>query len=210
MGDAIAMQRTKTYSVMRFVTALCFHTVLPVTYHHTERLQGEAPFVAVSNHVHALDPAVVAYPFRKEQLFFLAKKELAKTPLVRKFLLVMHCVLVDRHHTDMEAMRTCMKILREKNGLVIFPEGTRHHEGQMEQIESGTGLIVMRSGAPVIPMYIDRPLRLFRRVHVYIGDPIPYDDLRAGGVNSVSCGQFNERLRETFRQLIAEAEKPAS
>ena len=51
----------------------------------------------------------------------------------------------------MAAMRNCMKAVKMKKILLIFPEGTRHHEGQMEHIESGASLIAMRSGAPIIP-----------------------------------------------------------
>ena len=120
-------------------------------------------------------------------------------------LIRLHCILVDRHNTDMEAMRACMKTLRNGQVLVIFPEGTRHHEGQMEQIESGASLIVMRGKAPVVPVYIDRPLRLLRPVHAWIGDPIPYEDLLAKGINVETCGEMNERMRDTFRKMIAEA-----
>ena len=76
-----------------------------------------------------------------------------------------HCIFVDRHATDMNAMRNCMKAIKMKKILLIFPEGTRHHEGQMEQIETGTALIAMRTKAPIIPIYIDRKLKI-GRAHV--------------------------------------------
>ena len=106
----------------------------------------------------------------------------------------------------MAAMRNCMKAIRMKKILLIFPEGTRHHKGQMEEIQNGTSLIAMRSGAPIIPMYIDRKLSFFRRTHMYVGEPIPYDDLAEKGINAETCEEMNERFRETFRRMIAEAE----
>ena len=119
----------------------------------------------------------------------------------------LHCILVDRHHTDMEAMRACMKALKMKKILVLFPEGTRHHEGQMEQIENGTSLIVLRGKAPLIPVYLDRPLKCFRRVHAWVGDPIEYGDLLEQGVNVDTCEQLNERMRTVFRRMKAEADQ---
>ena len=106
----------------------------------------------------------------------------------------------------MEAMRSCMKAVKMKKILLIFPEGTRHHEGQMEQIESGTALIAMRSKSPVIPIYFDRKLGFFHVTNLYVGEPIPYDDLLAEGINADTCERMNERMRETFRGMIRDAE----
>ena len=77
----------------------------------------------------------------------------------------------------------------------------------MEQIESGTALLAMRSKVPLIPIYIERKLSIFHLNHVYVGDPIPYDDLAAGGINAVSCEALNERIRETYRRVIADVKE---
>lgn len=208
MADIIREDDSGVYRVVRVITTIWLHVIMPVQYHHPERLKGETPFVVIANHQHALDPFVLAYPV-PSQCVFLGKKELAKNKLMAKFLYNMHCIPVDRHNGDMEAMRACMKTLRNKKALVIFPEGTRHHEGQMEQIENGTALIVMRGKVPLIPVYLDRKLRLFRRTHAWVGEPIFYDDLLAEGVNNETCEKLNERMRETFRKMIREGERKA-
>ena len=207
MGEAVSEGNSFLYSLGHVLARVLFHTVLPVKYHHAERIPGDPPFVMISNHVHALDPFVVAYPIRKHQAVFLGKKELAKNRFFRRVLTNLHTILVDRHNTDMGAMRECMKALKTGKPLVIFPEGTRHHEGQMEHIENGASLMIMRSRVPVIPMYISRPLKLFRRVDAWVGEPIGYEDLLASGINSETCEKMNERMRQTFRQLIRDAEK---
>ena len=207
MADVVAMENTRTYEFIRGLVWFVFHTFLPVKYHNEENLTKDRPAVIISNHVHALDPAIQAFPVKKEQCFFVGKKELGKNALAKKFLYRMHCILVDRHNSDLAAMRACVRVVKEGHVMTIFPEGTRHHEGQMEQIESGASLIVLRAKAPVVPMYIDRPLKLFRRVHVFIGKPIQYEDLLAEGVNKETCEKLNERFRQVFRKMIAEAEK---
>ncbi len=207
MTDPVREKKSILYSVAKGLSYIVFSVFLPVKFHHIERLKAEPPFVLISNHIHALDPVMLAYRIPKTQAVFLGKKELAKNGFVRSILNRVHCILVDRHHTDMEAMRSCMKAMKMKKVLVIFPEGTRHHEGQMEQIESGTSLIVLRSKVPVVPVYIDRKMGLFKKTNAYVGEPIPYDDLLAEGVNTETCEKMNERLRETFRRMIAEPEK---
>lgn len=199
-----AKRDTFLYEVGRVLAWVAVRLFIPVRYHGQEKLRGrKGPFVLISNHQHALDPVVLALCVR-EQCVFLAKKELAANGFLRWMFRQLHCIMVDRHNSDMEAMRACMQVIRDGRVLVIFPEGTRHHEGQMEQIENGTSLIVLRGGVPLIPVYIDRPLKLFRRCNAWVGEPIGYGDLLEQGTNRNSCEALNERMRETYRKMIAE------
>ena len=202
--EAVTEKRGILYEVTRALAHILFHTVMPVRFHNRERLLQDPPFVLIANHRHALDPIAMAMGIPKKQIVFLAKKELGKTKFTRNIMTRLHCILVDRHNVDMEAMRACMKAVKMKKILLIFPEGTRHHEGEMEQIETGTALIAMRSKAPVIPIYFDRKMCFFRVTNLYVGEPIPYDDLLAEGINTDTCERMNERMRQTFRKMISE------
>ena len=198
-------RRSVLYEVIRGISIALFHTLMPVKFYHRERVTGqETPYLLISNHQHALDPVVLALMVPKKQLYFLGKKELAKGPLMQRFFANVHCILVDRHNTDLDAMRACMKVIRQKKGLIIFPEGTRKHEGQMEQIENGTALIALRSRCPIIPVYIDRKLAFFRLTRVYAGEPIPWEDLAAEGINAETCERMNDRFREIYREMVRE------
>ena len=204
--DAVTDKKGILYEITRFLAIILFHTFMPVRFHNRERLDQEPPFVLIANHRHALDPIAMAMGIPKQQIVFLAKKELAGDSKFRANVLTrLHCILVNRHETDMEAMRACMKAVKMKKILLIFPEGTRHHEGEMEQIESGTALIAMRSKAPVIPIYFDRKLSWFKVTNLYVGEPIPYEDLLEKGINTETCEEMNERMRETFRNMIRKA-----
>ena len=205
--EPVTEKRTVIYEVARILAFFVFHTFLPVRFHHRERLEREKPYVMIANHNHALDPVAMAMGIKHDQICFLGKKELGGNRFLRWALAGLHCILVDRHNVDMEAMRACMKAVKMKKILLIFPEGTRHHEGQMEHIEAGTALISMRSRAPIIPIYFDRKLSLFRVTNLYVGEPIPYEDLLAEGINAETCEKMNERMRATFRQMIAETKK---
>lgn len=202
--EPVTGKRSILYEIARVLAMILFHTFMPVKCIHREKLDREAPYIVVANHLHALDPIVMAMHIRKRQIVFLGKKELGKGKLAENILTRMHCILVDRHNTDMNAMRNCMKAVKMKKILLIFPEGTRHHEGQMEQIESGTSMIVLRSKVPIVPIYFDRKLSLFKVTHMVVGDPIPADDLLAEGINTETCEKMNERLRETYRTMIRE------
>ena len=207
--EPVSERISPVYGLARFLARIVFHTVMPVTCHQRERLDAEAPYVLIANHRHALDPVAMAMFIPHRQICFLAKKELGRNRLVNRLLTSAHVIFVGRGDTDMAAMRNCMKAIRMKKILLIFPEGTRHHKGQMEEIQNGASLIALRSGAPIVPVYIGGKLGFFRRTHLYVGEPIPCDDLKARGINTETCGEMNERFRETFRSLAAQAEPAA-
>ena len=107
--EAVTEKRGILYEITRVLALILFHTLMPVRFHHKERLLQEPPFVLIGNHRHALDPIVMAMGIPRRQIVFLAKKELAgNSKFLRNVLTRLHCILVGRHNTDMEAMRSCM------------------------------------------------------------------------------------------------------
>ena len=203
MSEAQKPQRKKSrlYAFLRGLGDAAFHSVLPMKYHGAEKLQGEGSFIVIGNHQCWIDPVVMAVPVKKRQISLLAKKEIGAGGKLTKILDNMHVVLVNRHNTDMEAMRACMKVVREGHILGVFPEGTRHHKGVMEELETGVAMIALRSKVPLVPVYIAGKLRFFRTLHVYVGEEIPTEDLRAQGVNKESCELFLKRITQTYAEL---------
>ena len=196
--------RTPLYTAARVLAAVLFRTLCPVKYYHAERAGLDAPFIVISNHLSGLDPIVVGKPIKRYEVTFLGKKELVGNRFTHWLLTSLHMIIVDRHNSDMEAMRACMKAVREGEVLGIFPEGTRHHEGVMEHTEAGVGLIALRSGVPLLPMYIDCRARPFHRTRVWVGEVIPTEDLRAEGVNRQTAEQLMERIKEAYGRMQAE------
>ncbi len=196
-------KKSAIYGCLRVVAAAALNTILPVTYHNAERLDIEAPFIVMGNHLSMFDVVLAAYPIKRYQVRYIGKKELWKNPLLAKIWNSMHMIPVDRHNTDMEAMRACMRVTREGGVLGIFPEGTRHKQGVMDDLESGVALIALRSKVPLIPVYISGKLRLFRRLHVYVGEPILMDDLREQGVNTETCNLLLGRITSSYAALQA-------
>lgn len=194
-------KRSMIYSIALPIVSLIVKLFLPVRYHNVERLTGDAPFILMGNHQSMLDPVIAAIPVKRYQIRFIGKKELWKNKLIAKVFTSMNMIPVDRHNTDMEAMRACMRVTREGGILGIFPEGTRYHKGLMEELESGVALIAMRSRVPLIPVYITGKLKLFRRTDVYVGEPISMEDLREQGVNKETCELLLKRITATYAQM---------
>ena len=201
-------ERTFVYTLARIVACIGNHTIFPVRYHGRENFELKAPYIAMSNHNSAVDPLILAYPCKKYEFRFVGKKELVKNKFIGALLNKgLHMITVDRHNSDMAAMRLCMKTLREGYVLGIFPEGTRHHEDLMSEVETGAAVLALRAKAPILPVYIQSKPKLFRINHVYIGKPMDISDLAAQGFNTDVVEALCGRIRDTFLQMREDAGK---
>lgn len=195
---------SKVYSVVLAAAQVLLKSILPVKYHGLENVSNlEAPYILMANHTTMLDPFMMAVAIPKYQIRFIGKKELWKVKPFAWFANSIRAIPVDRHNTDMEAIRACMRVTREGHVLGIFPEGTRHHKGLMTELESGVAMIALRSKVPLVPVYIAGKLGLFRTLHVYVGKPILMDDLREMGINTETCQMLLGRITETYAALDA-------
>ena len=168
----------------------------------------DAPYIAMSNHNSALDPIILAYPCKRYEVRFVGKKELVKNKFVEKLLNKgLHMITVDRHNSDLAAMRLCVKTLRDGYVLGIFPEGTRHHDDLMQEVETGAAVLALRANVPILPVYISSKPRLFRVNHVYIGKPMDISDLVAQGFNTDTVNALCDRIRDTFLKMQKEHAK---
>ena len=183
---------------------ILFHSLCPVRYHGEKALNAmDGPYILIANHQSMLDPIVLGAGLPDRELTFLGKKEIMKNPVLSWAVRKLHMIPVDRHNMDMEAMRACMKALKQEEILGIFPEGTRHKAGVMQDLESGTAMIALRSGAPLVPALISRPLRLFRRTECWYCKPIETMDLRENGINKETCEALTKRITETYAAILA-------
>ena len=210
MSDSAAKQekeRTFVESLARVFSWLGGHTIFPVKYHDQENFALEAPYIVIANHQSWMDPLIVAKPCKQYEIRFVGKKELNKGKIVTNVLSKLHMITVDRHNTDLAAMRQCTKVLKEGKVLGIFPEGTRHHDVLMETVETGSAVLALRARVPLLPVYVRYKPRFLRMNHVYVGKPMDITDLCAQGFDAQTVEQLTQRIRTVFRQMQSDSEK---
>lgn len=207
--QAASAEKTPFYTMGRGIAWLITHAFFPIRYHHGERLEIDAPYILMSNHESLLDPFILACCCKKYEIRFLGKKELTKNKVLGWLVEKVHMIAVDRHNSDMAAMRKCTKVLKEGKVLGIFPEGTRHHDELMSTIESGTAVLALRAGVPLVPVYLGRKPKLFSVTDVWVGSPMNIQDLCADGFDSAHVQTLMERIKECFFALRDDTEKMA-
>ena len=112
--------------------------------------------VLVANHQSAADIPLLLSAFPRP-VGFLAKRELGEIPLFGKAMAAAGNLFVDR-----EDPRDAVRMLREAGArlrdgrlIVVFPEGTRSGDGSIGEFRPGAFYLAQKSGAPVVPVYID-------------------------------------------------------
>jgi len=159
--------------------AACYRTfsffVHPVRVIGRENIPQEGPVILCANHQSMQDPFVLA-SYTKRKISFMTKKESFDNPILRMVLNGVGAFPVARGENDISAVRTALKVLKDGGVLGIFPEGHRYTDGQMHEAANGISLIALRSGAKVVPAYIEGNFKSFKRLTVHIGSPVSLEE----------------------------------
>ncbi|MCF7787275.1 MAG: 1-acyl-sn-glycerol-3-phosphate acyltransferase [Prosthecobacter sp.] len=116
-----------------------------------EKLQFSGPAIIACNHVSFLDPPLVGIAF-DEMVYSFARKTLFDHPLAAKILRSWQVLPVDRDKPDAASLKAIIRLLRDGNKVIMFPEGTRSYDGVPQTAEAGVGLFIAKSKAPVLPV----------------------------------------------------------
>ena len=155
----------------QFLFFLPIRTCFPAKFYGKENLPKGACIIA-SNHTSNLDgPLLGVHTWQKK--YYLSKKELFKNPLSSCFYKGLGCIMIDREKSDVAAIKNCLKVLKDGKKLVVFPEGTRNNNENMElgEVKHGVALFATKAKVPIVPMFITQKPRLFRKTRVYFGKP---------------------------------------
>lgn len=125
--------------------------------------------VICSNHLSAID--VTFFPIIcRDNLFFLAKKELFKRKFSAKFLTYYGGIPIDRENPEVKSIISAIKVLKDGNKLVVFPEGTRNKSGKgLLPFKGGSLVFAVKSKSPIVPIIISNKAKLFKRTHILVG-----------------------------------------
>jgi 1-acyl-sn-glycerol-3-phosphate acyltransferase len=137
------------YTISKVVAKLGFR----LQTYGRENLIEDGPAILASNHASYLDPPLVGVCCRKD-VYFLARKSLFERPVVGPLLAQLNTIPVDRDRGDVGAVRAMIKLLKSGNRVLVFPEGTRSKDGNLQPARAGVGLLIAKSLAPVVPVRV--------------------------------------------------------
>ena len=155
--------------------------------------EGKAALIC-PNHVHALDSVAIVL-MNKRTIRVLAKESLFKNPFLKFLAYVFGVYPVKQGNKSMESMKVSLKLLKNNELLLIFPEGTRNGMAKGVRPKDGAIKLSAKSNAPIIPVGVQGSFKPFSKVKINIGKPIHYN-LTKEEIND------KEKLRELTEELM--------
>ncbi len=170
-----------------------------------ENLNGEGPYVFMSNHQGSYDIfALLGHlPY---QFKWLAKKELFSIPFFGWAMAAAGYISIDREGTreTVEAMNVAAQKIRDGMSVVIFPEGSRSPDGSIQPFKKGGFTLAIKSNVPVVPIAIsgsrdimpkDKLTATAGKIRMFVDHPIETQHC-----SSKDRGPLMKKVRETISE----------
>jgi 1-acyl-sn-glycerol-3-phosphate acyltransferase len=138
-----------------------------------------------ANHQSNFDPPLVGLTCGRH-MNYLARDTLFRIPLLKQLITFLDAIPINREGLGLGGIKETLRRLKAGELVLIFPEGTRTHDGGVAQLKPGFISLARRSRVPLIPVGIDgafqawpRTSRFPRlsRLAVVIGEPITADQV---------------------------------
>ena len=120
---------------------------------HRERMIQSGPVILAMNHQSFFDPPLAGNASDRA-IFFLARKTLLNHWFWGWLLPKLNVIPVDQEGSDRSALKALIRILRAGEATLVFPEGARTLDGNLQPAQPGLGLVIAKTLAPVVPMRI--------------------------------------------------------
>jgi 1-acyl-sn-glycerol-3-phosphate acyltransferase len=148
------------------------HLDLSVEVRGAANVAGLERYAVASTHASYLDWAVLLGYF-PSPLRFIAKRELTRMPVIGNYLRL-RGVLIDRRRgkTARDAIEAAAHD-GQPWPILIFPEGTRSPDGQVQPFKPGGLRLLAEAGRPLVPVCIVGTYDSFPRQSKYIKKGIP-------------------------------------
>lgn len=177
----------------------CFNRVI---FRGRENEIPEGAMIVFGNHYSNLDVFLLTIAF-KRQIRFMGKHTLFEIPVVGYFVKAYGAFPVNREKTDLTAMKTALRLLKDGEVLGIFPEGTRVKGEKISDPKGGIAMFAWKTKSPVVPVHLEyrRRFHFLNHIEVTVGAPIRPEDLPIEKGTPDEYKEASEFLIEKVYQL---------
>ena len=184
-------------------------TFAPVTVEHAERFP-RATAVYACNHLSYYDTPVL-YAKLPFQFRILAKAPLWKIPFIGWYLQRSGQVPIDQSsaRAGVVSLGRGVKTLEAGLPLVVFPEGGRAANGELQPMAAGAAWMAIKAQVPLVPLTMVGTYE-FLPIHVYVLRPRPLkliigEPISTAGMTTKDAEALNERLRTVIHETYLAA-----
>ena len=179
---------------------------------HRERMIQSGAAILAMNHQSYLDPLLAGITSDRA-IYFLARRTLLEAPILGWLLPKLNVIPVNQEGVDRSAIKAMIRILNAGHAVLIFPEGSRTLDGNLQPAEPGLGLVIAKTLAPVVPMRIFGAHEALPRgggglhfvpITIVIGEPISFTDTDLGLPGRNLYQQLSQRVMDAIALLRLE------
>lgn len=167
------------------------------------------PGMIAANHSSYFDPPVLSISC-PEEVHFLAKESLFNFPILGRLIRILNSHAISRSATDARTFRDLLRLIAEGKKVLVFPEGTRSSDGQLQPLERGLAFIAQKARCPIFPAYIQGTFeawpitrkfpKLFGKISVVFGTAIDWNEFE--GLDKKKAEQrLTEKTAASIREL---------
>jgi 1-acyl-sn-glycerol-3-phosphate acyltransferase len=180
IAKTLVKRNSLVYSITKRTAQMVFSIFDNLEIERKETFPDHGPAIILPKHQYWMDIPIVSLSF-SPLLYFVAKRELFKYPLIRHYLSLAGAIPVDRKQSirTLDSFKNLLSLLRAGERIVIFPEGTYFRE----IVGSGKSRLLqmilrfqkeLNCRIPFIPVGIryGKRMRWRRRVEICIGHPL--------------------------------------
>jgi 1-acyl-sn-glycerol-3-phosphate acyltransferase len=201
------------YRLVWISSRLIFKFLFLWRVYNPERVPLQGPAILASNHASFFDPPLVGAGLTRA-IHYLGRESLFRFPIVGWGMRTVQAIPVDRDGGGAAGLRAIVGQLLAGGAILLFPEGTRTRDGNLQVARSGVGLAIIKSDAPVIPVRIFGTFeafgrhhtipRFFRPIAIKYGAPLWFRELReeAKRCSKARLKQIYQEVTEALMQEI--------
>jgi len=182
-----------------------------------KKIPKQGGLLLASNHASYLDPPVIAVGVQRREIHFMARSTLFKRGGFGRLISSVNAHPVVRGQGPNQDWELFKGVLKSGGALLVFPEGTRTKNGELQRGKTGFAKLAYMSQMPVYPAYIHGSYaawhkggRIRRRpVSVIFGDQVELGDLYARPEEKRVFREISERVMRAIAGLKKEFEEEA-
>lgn len=197
------------YFIVRNFLKLFFKIVMGFKVYGVENVPKKGGFILAGNHVSHLDPPALASACPRV-LHFMARHTLFNNRVLGWIIGSCNSFPVRRGEVDLGAIKEAVRRLKNGKVLLIFPEGTRSQNGEIQAAQPGVGYLSLMAGVPILPAYVKgtdeampRGTRKIKsvRVSVYFGNMVEPQKLGLPADRRQASQQLADHVVEEIKRL---------
>ncbi len=198
------------YRFAHFLITAVLKSLFQFRVYGRENLRPGRAIIA-ANHQSFLDPPVVGVSI-PEEICYLAREDLFAFGPFRWLCVRFNTIMIKKRRAHRSALKSVLGKLAQGKKVLVFPEGTRSYDGQLQAPEHGISLLAHESRAPVIPAYVSgtyqvlprgRPTIRLHPISVSFGRPLHFDEFSLRDGPRQAYEMFSQQVMDAIARLKA-------